>query len=244
MLKSIIPYVFFFDKYRRMKRILGFTDTRYDFFNKLSKAHEGRIKFIQIGSNDGLINDPIREFIIRDNNWSGIFIEPNTTCFNILKSNYSRLDQSRFLYLNIAITKESGTCDFWTLDEKYQKRLSEKEQLSVIRKSTTLDNQFLEQYLKSKNIPLEFIRKISVPSLSFNDLFKKHFSDEKVDLLVIDAEGLDAEIIMSINFNLVKIDSIFFETNFGDDIENSLIKFLRKNHFSFRKEGNVAYATR
>ena len=39
------------------------------------------IKFIQVGSNDGIQNDPLRKYILNKDTWSGLLIEPVPNIF-------------------------------------------------------------------------------------------------------------------------------------------------------------------
>ena len=48
------------------RRLLLKYDLVYFFFDSFSKFQNGNIAFVQIVANDGLRNDPIREFIISD----------------------------------------------------------------------------------------------------------------------------------------------------------------------------------
>ena len=54
------------------------------------------------------------------------------------------------------------------------------------------------------------IVKITVPSVNINTLMTKH-GIKNLDILFIDAEGLDDAIVRSIDFNRFKIDKIYFE---------------------------------
>lgn len=42
------------------------------------------VKFIQIGANDGITDDPIRKYIL-NHNWKGVLVEPNASVFESLK---------------------------------------------------------------------------------------------------------------------------------------------------------------
>jgi len=56
----------FYDMLKRTKRRLHLeADQTYDGFDQFSRAHP-RLRFVQIGAADGLRNDPIREFVLRD----------------------------------------------------------------------------------------------------------------------------------------------------------------------------------
>ena len=52
--------------------------------------------FIQVGSNDGKMGDPIDNIIVTNNNWKGIFSEPVGFLFERLKQNYGISD--RFIF--------------------------------------------------------------------------------------------------------------------------------------------------
>ena len=56
---------------RRFSRV---PDLQYDWLDRFSRSMQ-QVRFVQIGANDGLHNDPVREFIVRDR-WEGVLIEP------------------------------------------------------------------------------------------------------------------------------------------------------------------------
>ena len=62
--------------------------------NRLSKRGDKEFHFLQIVASDGLRNDPLRDFIVRDQ-WSGVFVEPLPEAFALLKGNYKHLAQKQ-----------------------------------------------------------------------------------------------------------------------------------------------------
>jgi FkbM family methyltransferase len=64
------------------------------------------IKFIQVGSNDGIQNDPLRKYILNKDTWSGLLIEPVPNIFLNLEKLYE--NNSRVTVLNCAISDESS----------------------------------------------------------------------------------------------------------------------------------------
>ena len=58
-----------------------------------------------------------------------------------------------------------------------------------------------------------------------------------MDLLAVDAEGLDADIIMSLDFNILRPRVIFFEHHTLGDKYESLLGFFAANNYSVRKLG-------
>ena len=57
-----------------------------------------RFLVVQVGANDGVVNDPINKFI-KDNpeRVAGVFIEPQPNVFSRLEKNYSFLPRKMFL---------------------------------------------------------------------------------------------------------------------------------------------------
>jgi len=80
-----------------------------------------------------------------------------------------------------------------------------------------------------------------IQSIGINTLLSRL---PKVDFLNVDIEGIDTEVIKSIDFNRFKIDLIIFEDNekFGGDI--TVINKLRENGYFhlFTSGGSIAYA--
>src|ERR1043165_5999095 len=61
--------------------------------------------FIQVGANDGIVDDPLRDLIV-NNRLHGLLIEPLPDIFTRLKHNYR--EQSQLLFENVAIVDEPG----------------------------------------------------------------------------------------------------------------------------------------
>src|SRR5687768_9883737 len=72
-----------------------------------------QVKFVQIGSNDGLGSDPLRQFIIRDH-WKGILVEPLPDTFRKLLKNYEGYEHKAELYFeNVAISDKNELKTFY-----------------------------------------------------------------------------------------------------------------------------------
>ena len=84
-----------------------------------------------------------------------------------------------------------------------------------------------------KHYPNSIIKKFNIKSVSINDFFEK-YSISEVDYLSIDIEGLDYEVLMSIDFNKFNIKNISIEylhlTKFQ---KKNLINFLSKRGYSY-----------
>jgi FkbM family methyltransferase len=81
------------------------------------------------------------------------------------------------------------------------------------------------------------IKSIEVEAVSLNNLFKE-FNLKKIDRLYLDAEGLDASILLSIDFDNVEIDFLCFEAAHTDGPftrgfnYNSIINKLKEKDYS------------
>ncbi len=101
---------------------------------------------------------------------------------------------------------------------------------------------------KTKRFKIEEIdiESIEVQSLSFSDLVEKH-EISSINRLQIDVEGSEYEILNSINFDQVNIDTIIFESKHfdgtfkeGPKLEE-IKKKLIKNSYEIRKLDNENY---
>lgn len=77
--------------------------------------HKNSVFFVQVGSNDGSYGDPIRDLVIRNTNWKGLFIEPIPFLFERLKQNYN--NSERFIFEKIAISTKRGFQKFYYVSE-------------------------------------------------------------------------------------------------------------------------------
>lgn len=113
--------------------------------DNFSKANNSKIKFVQVGANDGLRWDPLRRFILRDS-WKGVLIEPIMPVYELLKANYSYASKCDLFFENCVISSGSGFADFWTYSNEFLESLSMEDRLYFLRKSS-LDKDAVERSL-------------------------------------------------------------------------------------------------
>lgn len=171
------------------------------------------IKAIQIGSNQG--HDDFAT-LVKENEPEHIdllvLVEPQSTFNELLEKCYKGYSPK---IENVAIN----------LDEK----ISE-------------ETLFIHEYHWLASMKADHIAKhgfeaegrIKVPAMTINRLFEKH-DIRTLDILFIDAEGLDDQIIMSIDFDKYKIESIYFEHLHIDS--DNLTKFLEKKNYVVESAG-------
>jgi FkbM family methyltransferase len=150
--------------------------------------------FIQIGSNDGVQQDPLREAIVRSR-WRGIMLEPVPYVFERLRNNYE-MYSDRIALDNVAVGASDGLVAFYHLQQVH-----DYEKGGVPQTYDAIGSFEREHVLKhGEYIPDITDRLVctEVPSLTFESLCTRHRVGD-VDLIHIDAEGYDGEIVRSID---------------------------------------------
>lgn len=133
------------------------------------------IRFIEVGANDGITNDPIYDWA-QKGEWEGILIEPGCEAFDLLKENYN--DFPNVILLNVAISSYCGVIP-----------------LFVNKRTTGAAS------VHRKHPPNWKAKKREVECLTLNQVIEDHDFAE-FDLLQIDAEGHDFEVLKSISLDI------------------------------------------
>jgi FkbM family methyltransferase len=236
--KSRPPLFDFF--IRRIKRqLLRRRNPAYDFLDEFSRSRDRRLTFVQIGANDGLRNDPVREFVVRDE-WTGVLIEPLPTVFSELQQNYRYLAARRKLaFENVAISSDTASLPFYTFREDILQRLTREGRLDMLRKSS-FDKAHVVQFARHPDDVVQ----VDVPCTSIAQVIGKHFPDQTLDLLIIDAEGHETTILRSIDFATARISAIFFESRHLGVEREPLLELLTSNGYVVREAGEDAFASK
>ena len=221
------------------RRVFGRRSGTYDILDDFSRSRGGCVSFIQIGANDGLRNDPIREFIVRDS-WTGVLIEPLPGVFRLLKENYSWLTSRRSLaFENVAISSSQSSMSFFTVADHVLAPLPLEAQLDLLRKSS-LHRAHVQRFVQDPS----GVARVTVPCTSVKAIAERHFGGGPIDLLFIDAEGHEAVILKSVDFANTRIGAIFFELQHLGPERDSLFQHLRSNGFAIREMEGDAFAVR
>ena len=155
-------------------------------------THGDEFFFVQIGANDGVSHDPIRQYIERFR-WRGILVEPQPNVFERLKRNYASQPQLSFENAALAAHGESAIL------------------YSVVADDATTGMASFDRSLLTKQLPLGTkVLELSVPTLTLDALLRKH-AVSSIHLLQIDAEGYDFEIIKMVDFSRVRPSVIHYE---------------------------------
>jgi Methyltransferase FkbM domain len=93
--------------------------------------------------------------------------------------------------------------------------------------------------------PLERIRPIIVPCLTFQTLIRLYWSYSDLDLVMIDAEGHDDKVIRGMDLFAIRPSAILFEThNLTTTRQEALFAWLAECHYRVQQLGGDAVAIR
>jgi FkbM family methyltransferase len=167
------------------------------FRTAVRRAQHPDFFFVNIGANDGVSNDPIYPFLC-EYGWRGIAVEPLEPVFAELERNYQRFPG--VILERAAVAPEPRPFYFIPATTRYERTWT--------KQVGTLDPGFLRRaidlmrtYEFEGPVPPgleQSITPVEVPCLTFAALMEKH-RVERVDFVNIDAEGVDYEIVRTID---------------------------------------------
>jgi FkbM family methyltransferase len=195
----------------------------------LDRIGTNRIRnFIQIGSNDGKKNDPLRKNILAAK-WKGVLVEPDYNNFQKLIQNYSGVTGLEFE--NAGIAEKNGMLTFHYVDGINEKDPGWFDQIGSFDEKTFLQNIAFHPGLETRHKTRE------IPVLTMDSLLQKH-RISFLDLLHIDAEGYDYKILNGINLEKLAPRIILFESEWltGYELKELLNKF-RSHQYRIYKDG-------
>src|SRR3979490_1393094 len=157
--------------------------------------------FVQIGANNGLTDDPLRQFVTKYH-WHGVLVEPQPRVLQQLLKNYEQ--EKQLAFENAAIADKDGTVRLFVADHR-----DETADLTVFasRKKDALIRGLYNP--KAAGVQVQ-VQEVEVPALSVKTLLAKH-GITKVDLLLTDVQGYDSEVVEQFLACEVKPTIIHFE---------------------------------
>jgi len=170
--------------------------------------------YVDVGAHNGIsINNTL--YFEKNNNWTGINIEPIKTVFDDLQIN-----RPNNINLNCAVSNNNGETEF-ICNTGYT------EMISGIK--DTFDTRHLQRLDRENRAMGSTTEIINVKTKKLETIFNEH-NISHVNYLSIDVEGAEFEVIKSINFDKVFIDVIAFENNYSD-VSIPIIKYLEENNY-------------
>ncbi|HFD13214.1 MAG TPA: FkbM family methyltransferase [Crenotrichaceae bacterium] len=157
--------------------------------------------FVQIGANDGVIYDPIYQFVTRYN-LSGILVEPVKHYFEQLKQNYQ--NNPNLTFENVAISNSNEIRDFYRIRENLDFLPEWCNGLGTFDLDVLLTHQWaipnIEDYVVTEK----------VTCITLAELINRN-NVKQIDLLLIDTEGFDYQILQQIDFDRIRPGILVYE---------------------------------
>lgn len=199
-----------------------------DVFEIISRKKKNTPFFIQVGSFDGISNDPVFEFVNKYN-WQGILVEPMPPHFEKLLNNYSH--KKGLIFENVGIGDKAGAFDFFYLPAEYNDP-------AWLQQLSSFDKNSLVANLKDSHPQLiDHIQKRTINAITLSELVRKN-NVKEIDVLNIDAEGYEYKILKDLETLAIKPNIILFEWGCMPKEElDKLNNLLQKNHYSLYASG-------
>jgi FkbM family methyltransferase len=196
----------------------------------------GPVFFVQIGSNDGMHDDPLRSLILKHPGWGGILVEPVPYAFERLKKNYAGRPNLHFE--NVAVSDCAGFMPFYYVSEAALDSISGLpkwyDQLG------SFDRSHIVKHLGGALEP--FIVEQPVPTKRLADVLLRN-PGRTVDLLHIDAEGHDYAILSQVDFHQIRPRVILYEHVHLSDLQKRTAEAsLKHNGYRILRCGNDSLA--
>lgn len=169
---------------------------------ELQRARSGDFTALVVGAYDGVANDPASDFI-RAHDGRAFFVEPQPGPFQRLSESMNGCP--RVELINAAIDERSGFREFFTVSPGIAGLPEWTEQLASFDR-----NHILKHEERAPGVSQHIVA-LSVPTLSFPDLLDQ-YAVKKLDLLQIDAEGMDAQLLAWFPFERIKPALLYYET--------------------------------
>jgi FkbM family methyltransferase len=180
----------------------------FDDLLELQWAHSRDFVFVVVGAFDGVENDPVSRFI-RGRDCRGILIEPQPSAFERLRGNFASFP--RIELLNAAIDERSGSRVLYSVPAgtglpPWIEQIA----------SFSLDH-LRKHEAQAPGLSAQIVEQ-PIRTVSFGDLLDEHRLDH-IDVLQIDAEGMDGEMLRWFPFERVRPGVLHYEKAHlsGDD---------------------------
>ncbi|MBN2169485.1 MAG: FkbM family methyltransferase [Actinobacteria bacterium] len=176
----------------------SYSQNREDLIIDKLLGHKKKGFYVDVGAYDPVRSNNTMKFYRK--NWSGINIEPDSTCLEKIASR-----RKRDMNLNIGIGSEFSKGTLYSFLPATRSTFSEAVARELIEKGLTLTG---------KN-------EVEIWPLSL--VFEKYRPDQGIDFLSIDTEGYDLQVIKSNDWKRFKPEVICIESDGGDEAHRYLI---------------------
>lgn len=224
LLKKLIPYAFI-EKVRSHKPFFmhqksSFSQSGEDLILEhvfRALRVNGNINYCDIGANmPWAISNTAKFYLKNDQNYIGVLVEPDPILSSILKCK-----RSKDKVVNCGIKPkdvEENALNFYMINPNTLNTFSKSE----------------AEHYNELGYKIKEIRQIKV--IDINTLLEENFSNQELHFLSIDVEGMDYDILSSLNFNLFRpicicIESINFVKTGTATKDRRILKLLEDNGY-------------
>ena len=174
---------------------------RFDDLLELQWARSRDFVFVVAGAFDGVANDPVSRFI-RDRKCRGILVEPQPSAFGRLRDNFANFP--RIELLNAAIDATSGSRVLYSVPAGAGLP-------PWIEQIASFSLEHLRKHeAEAPGLSARIVEQ-SIRTVSFGDLLDE-FRLDHIDVLQIDAEGMDGEMLRWFPFERVRPGVVHYES--------------------------------
>ncbi len=213
---------------------------------------QGRIRVVQIGANDGVVNDPLHDFLMKHRDQTEVLlVEPQPYLIPILAGNYKNHPMHHIENLAIG---EHGTLLLHTIDERFWPECAAPyaDGWPAYRAPTGVTSsdrehvlRYLHRYYKGKLPAEDLIVTFPTECMPLNDLMERAGFAPPVDVLQVDCEGFDDEVLYHSALERLKPKLINFEeTGLTPDRLAALSRVLIELGYSLQSTGQDVLAIR
>lgn len=166
-------------------------------------AARGQLNIVQIGANDGRIDDPIYEFVMRHRERTTVLLcEPQPELSGILRDNYR--DHPGAHIFEGAIGARPGTLTMYRIHPRHWDDLfgrdtrgwpSYREPTGKGSSDLAYATAFARKHVRSGIDPASVIQELNVPVARLGDAISAAQVPQIVDVLQVDTEGADDEVV-------------------------------------------------
>lgn len=217
-----------FDLLKSCGRGLGRRSPLYDAL-EAAIAPLGRFTFLQIGGNDGISNDPYREFMIRPQA-RGVTVEPVPEYFARLKSNYAAYPQVTCLNVCVSYDGGSEAC-LYAYTEAYLRSIGNSQELAGI---AGFRRDHLAAQVRPPHRADDCIREVRIASVTVEQILARSGLD-RFDCLFLDCEGHEEHVLLGMNYETVRPCVIAFEHTYFSTEGSAIDRHLQSKGFTLHR---------
>ncbi|WP_052700926.1 FkbM family methyltransferase [Loktanella sp. S4079] len=209
----------------------------FDILARARSENGGRLKYVQVGANDGRLADPLFAHA-KDHNFDGLLIEPSPIYYESLTQLYGQ--QPHIETLNVGVAEERGTLTLHQLHPLHQGSFP-----NWARGCASMHRDVLVRSLSAVgDVNDEMILSVDVPVDRLDRILEAHDA-LSADILIIDVEGYEANIFRSFSLKSFRPIVIMFEfTQITDADATEIHANLARNGYRMYPMNNDVIAIR